>query len=58
MMPSPSPGQKVLALVEAELGDETAALLSAALERRDADQDALPGNACTATERDADTTLQ
>jgi hypothetical protein len=38
-------------LVQAELGEETAALLSAALERREAEPEALPGSECTATER-------
>jgi hypothetical protein len=48
----------VLALVKAELGEETAALLSAALERRgEAEPSALPGDACDATPRDADMPL-
>ena len=48
---------EVLALVKAELGDETAALLSAALERRE-ESSALPGDACDATERAESSTLQ
>ena len=47
---------EVLALVRAELGDETAALLAKALGK----QEALPGDACDAVDvtRDADSTLQ
>jgi len=48
---------EVLAVVEAELGKETAALLTAALARRD-EASALPGAACDATERDEGSTLQ
>ena len=48
---------EVLALVRAELGEETAALLSAALERREEQASALPGDACDATPRDPDATL-
>jgi len=48
---------EVLALVRAELGEETAALLTAALARRD-EASALPGDACDATERDESSTLQ
>jgi len=47
---------EVLALVKAELGDETAALLAAALERREASEP-LPGDACDATPRDPDAAL-
>ena len=47
---------EVLALVKAELGDETAALLSAALERRE-EASALQGGACDATPRDDGATL-
>jgi hypothetical protein len=49
---------EVLALVKTMVGDETAALLSAALARREEQEgEALPGNACSATERDPDTPL-
>lgn len=44
----------VMAAVEAELGKEAAALLTAALARRDeaSEAEALPGDACDATPRD------
>jgi len=49
---------EVLALVRSELGDETAALLAAALDRREADPGALPGEiAAVQHESDPDPTL-
>ncbi len=47
---------EVLERITAELGPETAAAL-AALARKDEVSEALPGNACDATERDPDATL-